>query len=296
MPRARPLVGSLSVSLRVRFLKQNGRRSFAPLRLASAPRNGSLGSLSIFPTRAYQLQESSPGRVEDLKWDESEDALSLEWMFDVAREAPPPAPVAKKFRLPRLGGGRSLIPWGRFLGALKKVGSRPKRRPTVDESPDEPSTSGSAETQLDVGAPAPVREKGNSALAGPARVGLLGALSAVGAAFGATMFCLLSPQTAPFVGALAILSAPEKLPGALRSRFLKLPSEVSRVLRPFRGPAIGLSFLRVLLPVAAPSVWRGVSYWFEPARAAPTEAACVPSFCPAFAADPRYQSRPRRLA
>lgn len=175
-------------------------------------------------------------------------------MFDVARTEPPPTVPAKKpRRLPRLGG--TAIPWGRVVGLLRALGTA-KRRPkpaAKEQEASPPSTSGDGE-QTAVVVQQASRPRGRFALTRHLA-------SLIGAALGATAFAVLSPQTAPFLGILAILSAPEKLPKAIRPRHFVLPVEITRTLRPFSTPAMGLGILRVLLPVAAPAVWRGVSYW-----------------------------------
>lgn len=169
-------------------------------------------------------------------------------MFDVARSSPPPA-AAPSGRL-RLPG--SVIPWGKVAGLAKRLSTRRRRTAPAEQQGDAgPSTSGDGEQGVVVQSQ---RSKGRFGASGQI-------LSLLGAALGATAFCLFSPQIAPILGILAVLSAPEKLPKAFRPRFLAFPPEIARTLGPFRVPAIYLGSARLLLPVAAPSVWRAISYW-----------------------------------
>lgn len=178
--------------------------------------------------------------LSELSWDDvDESPVSLEWMFDAAR-VKPPAPPRK--------GLRSIVPWGKLVGFAKAAaGSRRKGRSETKQPV-------AAEGEDGTAVPRAARPKGRFAQ-------VQEGLTLIGAAVGATAFCLLSPQIAPFLGALAVLSAPEKLPKLLRPRMLAIPPHLARTLKPFRIPALGLGALRLSLPIVAPSVWRGVSYW-----------------------------------
>lgn len=97
---------------------------------------------------------------------------------------------------------------------------------------------------------------------GPGHVVLVAArgVGGVGRYGGVAMLCAFYPRGCKLLGLAAILSGPTFF-GVLP---LPLPPAARRALAPLaplRGPFAAFAAMRLVLPLAAPSVWRNIMYW-----------------------------------